>query len=112
MWIVDFPRVLSIVSPISREVLAHLIENMDTQTQGSYLGMAIKKTCTKQALSRSLLNLQKLGIIRRGRSCLSWSVIWINPAVIRPWWLKGELYSQRLDAFEQGPTNLGAKLRT
>ena len=112
MWIVDFSRYGSPRVSTSRAILAYLVETMDRQNMTSQVDASLRARFPKQVISAGLAELRDLGIICRGREGRSWGIIWINPAVIRPWWVVGKLYTDRLDAFDQGPTGLGKKLHT
>ena len=106
MWILDVDRVMGISSPSARKLFGVLWTAMDTQTQTVTLDDRMRTLMSRQNLSLALLELQHKGIIRKGKAGLRWGTLWINPAVVRPWWLKGDLYYAALDAYEQGPSNL------
>ena len=110
MWVIDIEKIMGIPSKDSRELFAQLIQGMDIQAQKSMITAEMRNGLCKQRLSKALIDLCHRGMIKRGDSSRYWFSVWVNPAVVRPWWLKGDLYTQRLDAYEQGPTGLGKKL--
>jgi hypothetical protein len=112
MWNVDFQRYGSPKSASARAILAHLVETMDQQTQTAEIDVALRRAFPQQAISAGLIQLKHLGIIRRAGDSRIWGKIWINPSVVCPYWLKGQLLRDAQDTFDQGPTGLGKKLQT
>ena len=92
-------------------VFHDLWDYINPQTNSVQVDAIFREQYKKNELERACLELEHLGIIRRGLPGKSWDVIWINPEIIRPWWLKGGDLADAVESFRLGPTCLSAKIR-
>ena len=93
-------------------VFHDLWKYINPQTNSVQVDAIFREQYKKNELERACLELEHLGIIRRGLPGKSWDVIWINPEIVRPWWLKGGDLADAQKVFTLGPTELGQRLES
>jgi hypothetical protein len=88
----------------TRLLLAYFMDVVDQQVMVVDLATdAIKAAFHRQVLWESLGELEKMGIIRRARAGRVWSMAWINPEVIRPWFWRDKGLAERVAAYKKIP---------
>ena len=112
-WIIDYPKMMTIETVHAARLFFALCGSMDLRTLWTEVDLPPQiKGLNRQTLWRAFKELEDKGMIRRPRGSRSWSVVYINPLVIRPYWMKGEQLNMMIKAFLGEPTvgfNVGSE---
>ena len=111
MWIVHPCKLSRITKMSTTRIFYDLWEYANPQTNSVQVNDQFREQYRPGELRAALRELEYLGIIRRGLPGKSWDVIWINPEIIRPWWLNGGDLADALESFKLGPTCLLNKIK-
>ena len=102
-WYVDQKALARIGSLFGLRLFMHLWEVADPQslTIEEELPKELTSEVSRQTLWRAFSGLESIGLIRRSSGSKSWSTIYINPAMVHPYWVKGGLLDSKIAFFNE-----------
>lgn len=108
MWEINIPAIGACATNFHGRLFFHLWEKMDEQTQRvDVVGLprSLVDGVSRKTIWQGFKKLEALGLIRRRPGSKSWSVVYINPAIVHPHWLRGTRLQISIDQFRKDPSN-------
>jgi hypothetical protein len=100
-WVMDARLLLGIRDKMSREIFAEILEALNGKTMRAKVTVQNLRDAgfSRNTIYRALYALQEIGCIcpmERG----SWKVVYVNPKIIRPFWLKERKLENSIKGFD------------
>ena len=103
MWVVDKRMIMAIENKTARRVFGEIWDSMDPESQNQIghvnLEALIADGTREHTIWQALLHLERANYIRKPSGSRSWAIVYVNPAVVHPFHLKGQKLEDQSNAF-------------